>query len=146
MKTRMAFALALVLSLLAAAPAFADTPEEILRTAVQLYQNADYDLAADQFAKFMAQYPKDAHAPDAQYGLAESDFAKGSVKDALAAYDALIARFPGSAKAPDARLRRGDCQYLLKDYLKAAEAYKAFLAAYPDKGSRADALGLTANP
>ena len=40
------FVLAAVFVSLLPTVSFADTPDEIMKTAVQLYQNADYDLAA----------------------------------------------------------------------------------------------------
>ena len=61
----------------------AETPDEIMKTAVQLYQNADYDLAAEQFKKYVSSFPADPHVADALDGLAESDFARGSVRESL---------------------------------------------------------------
>lgn len=122
---------------------FAETPDELMKTAVQLYQNSDYDLAAEQFQKYVSSFPSDPHVADALYGLAESDFAKGSVRESLETFEKLLASYPASEKAPDAKLRLGDCHYILKEYGKAVKAYKVFLDAYPDKKAAADALYMT---
>ncbi len=110
----------------------AETPDEIMKTAVQLYQNADYDLAAEQFKKYVGLFPAGTGTSPTPLMAWPNPISPGArCANRSKTFEKLLASYPASEKAPDAKLRLGDCHYILKEYEKAVEAYKAFLRALP---------------
>ena len=69
------------------------------------YQLRDYAKAAEMFAKVAAGWPKDAKAPDALLGQANSQLEAGDAKGARKTLNALVAQYPDSSAAKTARQR-----------------------------------------
>lgn len=67
----------------------------------------DFDLAEQSFQNWLAAFPGDQQAPDAQFWLAESQLQQGEYRKAANAFLAVYQAAPGSAKAPDALLKLG---------------------------------------
>jgi tol-pal system protein YbgF len=75
--------------------------------AVGFLQRREYDYAEAQFSQFLQQYPQDAKAPDALYGLGESFYYRKRYNDALESYLKVVQGHGQSAKAPDSLVRLG---------------------------------------
>jgi len=67
----------------------------------------DFDLAEQSFQNWLAAFPGDPQAPDAQFWLAESQLQQGDYRKAANAFLAVYQAAPGSAKAPSALLKLG---------------------------------------
>lgn len=94
--------------------------------------NGDYDTAEAGFRQFLAAYPDDALAPDAQYWLGESLFVRAQYRDAANEFLAGYKAYPKSAKAPDALLKLGLSLAGLGEREAACRTFDAVLKQYPD--------------
>ncbi len=99
--------------------------------AYQYVLSGDYDLAEASFRQFLSAYPKDARAPDAQYWLGESLFARGKYRDSADAFLAGYKAYPRSSKAPDTLLKLGLSLAGLGERQAACSTYAQVLKQYP---------------
>jgi tol-pal system protein YbgF len=94
--------------------------------------SGDYDTAESAFRQFLAAYPDNALAPDAQYWLGESLFVRAQYRDAANEFLAGYKAYPESAKAPDALLKLGLSLAGLGEREAACRTFDAVLKQYPD--------------
>jgi tol-pal system protein YbgF len=73
--------------------------------------------ARELLQDFLARYPKDELAPNAQYWLGETYYAEKKWNDAIVEFQKILKEYKGSDKVPDALLKigmafqaQGDCQ------------------------------------
>lgn len=93
--------------------------------------NGDYVLAETSFRQFMAAYPGDPRAPDAQYWLGESLFARGQFREAADEFLAGYKAYPKSGKAADTLLKLGLSLAGLGERDAACSTYAEILKKYP---------------
>lgn len=67
----------------------------------------DYALAEESFKAWLAAFPDDPQAADAEFWLGESHLQQGEYRDAAAAFLAVYKEAPDSNKGPDALLKLG---------------------------------------
>jgi tol-pal system protein YbgF len=67
----------------------------------------DYALAEEGFKAWLAAFPNDPQAADAEFWLGESHLQQGEYRDAAAAFLAVYKAAPDSSKGPDALLKLG---------------------------------------
>ncbi|MGO8698945.1 MAG: tetratricopeptide repeat protein [Limisphaerales bacterium] len=67
----------------------------LLLGAEELFMQAKYPEAQQDFAKFLAQYPDSQLVPEARLGVAASIEAQGNIKEAVQKYQELVNAFPG---------------------------------------------------
>ena len=67
----------------------------------------DYALAEQTFTAWLASYPSDPQAPDAEFWLGESHLQQGEYRDAANAFLTVYKSAPDSPKGPDALLKLG---------------------------------------
>jgi tol-pal system protein YbgF len=94
--------------------------------------SGDYDTAELALRQFLAAYPDNALAPDAQYWLGESLFVRAQYRDAANEFLAGYKAYPKSAKAPDALLKLGLSLAGLGEREAACRTFDAVLKQYPD--------------
>jgi tol-pal system protein YbgF len=94
--------------------------------------SGDYDTAELAFRQFLAAYPDNALAPDAQYWLGESLFVRAQYRDAANEFLAGYKAYPKSAKAPDALLKLGLSLAGLGEREAACRTFDAVLKQYPN--------------
>ena len=82
--------------------------DDLFSAAATEYAAQDYRAAAEHFRAFLAQYPKDKRAPDAQFLLAEGYRAERRYADASAAFGAFLSQYPDHRRAPVALYRQGE--------------------------------------
>jgi predicted negative regulator of RcsB-dependent stress response len=88
----------------------------LLLGAEELFMQAKYPEAQQDFAKFLSQYPDSQLVPEARLGVAASIEAQGNTKEAIQKYQDLVNAFPGEthisspAKLTLARLYEQDNQ------------------------------------
>lgn len=90
---------------LAAAPS--GSPKDAYDLSYGYILRADYASAAAGFSDFLARFPQDPLAGNAQYWLGEAHFAQGQYRNAADSFLKAYSQYPGSAKAPDALLKLG---------------------------------------
>lgn len=69
--------------------------------------SGDYVAAETGFKKFLADFPGDPRAADAQYWLGESYYSRHQYRDAATSYLATYKNHPTSQKAPDSLFKLG---------------------------------------
>lgn len=97
-----------------------------------------YDEAAAAFAGFVAKYPADPLAANAQYWLGEAYYVSQKNSEALAAFQVVVDRYPGSDKAAGALFKIGRLQQAAGQRNEARDSYRRVIIDYP--GSSAAGL------
>jgi len=83
------------------------TPQALYDDAFNDIRDQNYDSASAKFQTFLSQYPKDALAPNAQYWLAETYFAKQDYRQAAKIFAQNYQQYPQGSKAPASLLKLG---------------------------------------
>ncbi len=97
--------------------------------------SGDYELAEASFRNFLTTYPNDQRAPDAQYWLGESLFARGQYSQAADEFLAGYKAYPKSGKAADTLLKLGLSLAGLGERDAACSTYAEVLKKYPDSSN-----------
>ncbi len=111
---------------------------EAYAKAARAQKNNAYDLAADEWMKFLKDYPKDSLAPRASYYLGVCRLQLKQFAPAATAFRQLLDAAPDHELAEDARLNLGWCLYTLgkdqepKRLAEAAQRFDELLAKHPD--------------
>ncbi|MBL9032302.1 MAG: tetratricopeptide repeat protein [Phycisphaerae bacterium] len=112
------------------------------RAATGMLHRGLFDLAADEFRRFLDSTPNHAKAPHARYGLGVCLARQGRHAEAADALQGLDAA-ASFEFAPDSSLLRAQCLLLAGDAPAAAAAFHRTLDAFPSfDGAHAAALGL----
>jgi tol-pal system protein YbgF len=93
--------------------------------------SGDYDTAEAAFRQFLAAYPENERAADAQYWLGESLFVRARYRDAANEFLAGYKAYPKSSRAPDALLKLGLSLAGLGERDAACRTFDAVLKQYP---------------
>ncbi len=89
------------------ADAASATPEELYNRAFGELQQKQYGAAEKDFRAFLAQNGNHKLAPNAEYWLGESYFARQNYKAASAVFAESYQKYPKAIKAPDSLLKLG---------------------------------------
>lgn len=106
-----------------------------------------YDEAAVAFSSFVAKYPGDPLAANAQYWLGEAYYVSQKNSEALAAFQVVVDQHPGSDKAAGALFKIGRLQQAAGQRNAARDSYRRVISDYPDSSAaglarqRLDQLG-----
>lgn len=98
--------------------------------ALKLYNEAFYDIAAQQFASFINRYTSSERQADARYYLGDALFRIGEIDNARIEFQALAVGSPDHSRAPQAWIKVGDCYQALNKYEEAAKAYETVKILY----------------
>lgn len=95
-----------------------------------LYQDKLYQLASDQFQKFIDRYPASAKHPDAIFLYAECQYAMGNFDEAISVLKSFAREFPRHKLRPDALFRLGEANFKLHHFADAIPFYKEIVESY----------------
>jgi len=126
--------LSIILSLLLASISFNHTPAlyaadttiadvEQLDFANGLFKRELYDMATNEYNKFISFFPESSYIDEAYFGIAESRFFAKSHDEAIESYEKYIELFPEGSKNAIANLRIGQILFILKEYDKALSRF-----------------------
>ena len=101
--------------------------------AYERYQDGDYTGAIEDFAAFIAAYPKSSLADNAQFWIGECYYAQGEYEMAILEYDKVINNYPGADKVPSAYLKIGYAFAELGDEGSARAFLMELIELYPDE-------------
>jgi tol-pal system protein YbgF len=87
--------------------ALSGSPRDEYDLAYGYILTGDYDLAEQTFTSWLAAFPNDPQAPDAQFWLGESHLQQGEYRDAANSFLAVYKTAPEGNKGPDALLKLG---------------------------------------
>ncbi len=99
-----------------------------LRFAHGLFRERKFDLAAEEYQRFLETDPKPVDGDDARFGLASSRLLQGLYKDARVAFQEFIRLAPDHPRARTAWYRLGELSYMLSDLPAARQALERFTA------------------
>lgn len=130
-----------VLSVVCKLPAMAQNQSENLRFANGLYQQRRYDLAADEYQKFLTDQRenKTDDVFNANYALATCRLFLGQYAEARKSFEDFLKIAPAEhVNTPSAMFRVGETSYLMGDLKKANEALSLYLAKAPQDHAQRD--------
>jgi tol-pal system protein YbgF len=90
-----------------AASALSGSPRDEYDLAYGYILTGDYDLAEQSFQNWLAAFPDDPQAADAEFWLGESHFQQHEYREAATSFLAVYKKAQQSPKAPDALLKLG---------------------------------------
>ncbi|APW63623.1 tetratricopeptide repeat protein [Paludisphaera borealis] len=99
-----------------------------LRFAHGLFRQRKFDLAAEEYQRFLETDPAVVDADDARFGLASARLLQGRYKEARSAFQEFLRLAPKHARARTAWYRLGELSYMLGDLPSAREALERFTA------------------
>jgi TolA-binding protein len=118
-----------------AVTSLAQEPSEIpeaLNFANALLAKRRYDVAADQYAKFLQADPEGPHAADAHYGLGNARLFLGQYAEARKEFEAFLKAAPADdPNAATAWFRVGETSYMLNDLPAAKSALEKYTGENP---------------
>jgi len=109
--------------------------EEIYKSAFKLLQTGRYKEAIEGFNQVLQQFAQGEYADNAQYWIAESQYALHHFDKALQDFNKLLQQYTDSPKRAHALLKMGYIHYELKDYGKAREVLNDVVNTYPGSAS-----------
>ncbi|MFH0340898.1 MAG: tol-pal system protein YbgF [Chromatiales bacterium] len=113
------------------AAARASHEEDDYRRAFDLLKVGNYNDSISAFNSFLGQYPKSAHADNAQYWLAEAYYVTHQYQPAISEYTKLVERYPESQKLTHALLKIGYSHHELGQLDQAKTSLESLRVRYP---------------
>jgi len=115
------------------------SPEDRLQNAISLYNDEDYEEAANEFEAILLQYPGSAIIDDAQFYLGMTRYQRKEFIIAAYEFSKLIKNMPASSLVPDAQFTLAESYYQLSPNYnldqtytkKAITEYQAFIDYFP---------------
>jgi cellulose synthase operon protein C len=108
-----------------------ETAEDVYAVAVGHYSGGRWQLAADEFTRFLRQYPEHSQAASALFFRAEALVQQGKHAEARKGYLDFAEREPDHRFAPQARFRAAEAVYLAGNARAARTELEKFLADHP---------------
>lgn len=120
------------------APISADT---LYQNALRDYNTGKYDLAHQEFADYIRNFPTNDLASNAQFYLGEISYSQGDYKNAITAYETVLTNFPNSFKLADSLLKKGMAEQELGLKTAATRDFRDVVRRFPgsDPARRAQA-------
>ncbi len=133
--------------LLPAADASVDPFDPVLENrafevAYGLFKGEKFADAVTAFREFIDKHPESVHVPNANYWMADAQFALNDYAGALGTYQGLVKTFPSMPRAANAWFSIAACQRELKQGTAAQKTLKQLVAKYPDSEAAAKAKEL----
>jgi len=104
---------------------------EGLNFAHGLFRQRRFDLAADEYRRFLDSGPTAEDADDARFGLANALLFQGRYKEARRAFQDFLEKAPDHPRARTAWYRLGELAYMLGDLPAARKALETFVQGAP---------------
>ncbi|MCU0977790.1 MAG: tetratricopeptide repeat protein [Pirellulaceae bacterium] len=108
-----------------------ETAEDVYAVAVSHYSGGRWQMAADEFTRFLRQYPDHSQAASALFFRAEALVQQGQHAEARKGYLDFIEREPDHRFAPQARFRAAEAVYLGGNAKAARTELEEFVANHP---------------
>jgi len=121
-----------------AAPS-AISSDTLYQNGLRDYNSGKYDLARQEFADFMRNFPNSDLASNAQFYLGEINYSQHAYADAIAAYDKVLVNYPNSYKLAAAALKKGEATLAIGQKASAERQFREVVRRWPgtDESRRA---------
>ncbi|WP_221249739.1 tol-pal system protein YbgF [Desulfuromonas versatilis] len=116
------------------------SPTEIYLQAFSDYAAGRFEAAISGFGTFLASYPNNDYAANAQYWLGECHFSLEQYDRALAAFQAVVSDYPRGSKAPDALWKMAQVQMKTNQREAAEQTLRQLRGTYPDSAAARKSL------
>lgn len=83
------------------------TEKKAYDSALQAFKNRKFREAREKFGIFIKEYPTSKLADNAQFWIAECQYAEKDYENAILSYETLLKKYPESKKKPSALLKQG---------------------------------------
>ncbi|MEO5341384.1 MAG: tol-pal system protein YbgF [Magnetococcus sp. MYC-9] len=111
------------------------TPQQVYDAAFALLKSGQYAPAREGFEGFLAKFPGDTLADNAQYWIGELHSVQKQYREALVAFNQVLVRWPTSPKVPPSLLKIGFAFYELGDMANARATLNKLVNDYPDSSA-----------
>ncbi len=101
------------------------------------YLQGKYDLALEEFRRFLQAFPDEGRAGNAQYWIGECLYSKKSFGEAKEAFRTVLDRYPKSPKVLAARLKLGFSHLALDETAQGMTALRLLIQSAPDSDEAA---------
>ncbi|MEA1970402.1 MAG: tol-pal system protein YbgF [Thermodesulfobacteriota bacterium] len=106
--------------------------EEAYSNAYRIFKNGKYDLAKEEFQKFLKFFPDTEYSDNAQFWIGECDYFEGRYEEAIVEYDGVIQNYPKGNKVPSAFLKQALSFLKLGDKTSAKLLLQRIIKDYPN--------------
>ncbi len=103
------------------------------------YKLGRYSSATKDFSDYLSEFPHGVHAEDAEYWLAESQYASNSFTEAVESYREYLTGYPMGKHREDALYGLGYSLFQAREFSEAARTFEQFLKDFPGSRYQADA-------
>lgn len=107
------------------------SPEELYRSAMEMYGRGQIDNARGAFQQVFDADPSGDLADNALFWIGESYYGSARYADAIAYFGRVEREYPGENKAPDAMLKLGMSHAKTGDLVLARQTFEALIERYP---------------
>jgi tol-pal system protein YbgF len=113
--------------------------EVLYSSALRDFSGGNYDLAKQEFADYLKNFPQAPLASNARFYMGEIAYQAGDYHAAISQYNDVITNYPHSFKAAAAHLKKGDALFALKLRASAEREFHTVVVNYPgtDEARRA---------
>lgn len=101
-------------------------------TALGDYNGKKDDIAIEEFAQYVKNFPQSANAPNAQYYIGQIYYRGKDWADAVQAFDAVLEKFPKNSKTSDAQYMKACALMNNNEKTAAGREFRNFIANNPD--------------
>jgi tol-pal system protein YbgF len=108
------------------------TGDGLYERAMEHYTSKDYEIAANEFAKFLNSNGDSPNAANAHFYLAEIEFEQKDYEGALQDYTTVATRLPDKAKAATAQYKKALCLLELERQDEALQELQNVIQQYPN--------------
>ncbi len=127
-----AFCCLLAASVVSPGLTFADEADDQYAVAAGLYERQSWELAIEQFSKFLAEHPEHPKTDQSVFFLGEAQLQLGQLEKAEQRFREYLRRQPEGRFAQPALFRAGESAYLQDRFDEAKTDLAAFHRQYPD--------------
>ncbi|MFO1483500.1 MAG: tetratricopeptide repeat protein [Verrucomicrobiaceae bacterium] len=97
--------------------------DDMFDFATLAYDRGEWSMAAENYAKYLQQYPSGRQVPDALFRIGECYMKQNQLKQAGSYYEEVVNRYPTSTGAPSAAYRLGAMRFNESKFLDAAKHF-----------------------
>lgn len=106
-----------------AAPRTKGPDDDMFDFATLAYDRQEWAMAAQNYAKYLQQYPAGRQVPDALFRIGECYMKQNQLTQAASYYEEVVTRYPASEGAPSSAYRLGAMRFNESKFLDAARQF-----------------------